>query len=68
MCPCLLPEEGAGFWFFFEILMYVCMYVCIYLAALGLHCGARASHCGGFSLLWSMGSRRAGSVVVAQGL
>ena len=39
-------------------------------------CGAWASHCGGFSLLWSMSSRHAGfsscvtqaSVVVACGL
>ena len=37
-----------------------------------LHCGARASHCRGLSLSWSLplrstGSRRAGSVVVAHG-
>ena len=37
-----------------------------------LHCGARASHCCGFSLSWllllqSTGSTRAGSVVVAHG-
>ena len=25
-----------------------------------LHCGAQASHCGGFSLLWSTGSRHLG--------
>ena len=31
-------------------------------------CGAWASHCGGFSLLWSMGCRHTGSVVVAHGL
>ena len=40
----------------------------VFLAALGLRCGAQASHCGGFS---SCGARAVGeraSVVVARGL
>ena len=31
-----------------------------------LHCGVRASHCGGFS--WPLGLQHVGSVVVARGL
>ena len=58
--------------FFFNINLFIYLF----LAVLGLHCcawvfsscgepgtlcgGAWASHCGGFSLLWSTGSRHAG--------
>ena len=50
----------------FIYLLYFWLYW-VFIAACGLslvaasgatlRCGARASHCGGFSLLWSMGSR-----------
>ena len=52
----------------------------LFLAALGLRCGARASHCGGFSCCGTQalgarasvavarGVQSAGSVVVAHGL
>ena len=54
---------------FFQLGMYVLFcFFNLFLAVLGLHCGARASHCSGFSLLKSMGSRHTGSGVVAHRL
>ena len=40
----------------------------LFLAALGLHCGARASHCGGFSCCRARALGARASVVVAHGL
>ena len=40
----------------------------LFLAALGLHCGARASHCGGLSCFAARALGMWASVVVAHGL
>ena len=53
---------------FIYLSIYLFIYGCVgssllcwvFVAAHGLCCGAWASHCGGFSLLQSMGSRHAG--------
>ena len=45
-----------------------CLFVCLFMAALGLHCGARASHCGGFSCCRARALGTLASVVVAHGL
>ena len=44
------------------------LFIYLFLATLGLPCGARASHCGGFSCCgaWALGTQA--SVVVARGL
>ena len=49
--------------FFFLIYLFY-----LFLAALGLHCSARASRCGSFSCCgaWALGAQ--GSVVVVHGL
>ena len=39
-----------------------------FLAVLGLHCGVRASHCGGFSSCGAQGLGAWASEVVARGL
>ena len=56
-----------------ESLVY--LFICLFLAALGLHCGARASHCGawasdcgGFSCCGAPALGTWASVVVARGL
>ena len=43
-------------------------FICLFLAALGLHCGARASHCGGFSCCGARALGARASVVVARRL
>ena len=64
-----LPWEApAGHQFLFYSsmrkvsMMYI--YIFFYLAALGLHCSARAPHCGGFSC-WRAGALGARASVVA---
>ena len=51
------------------MLVYLFVYIFIYLflAALGLRCGARASHCSGFSCCGARALGVRGSVVVAVG-
>ena len=44
------------------------LFIYLFLAALGLHCGARASHCSGFSCCGARASDTRASVVVACGL
>ena len=65
-----VPGEGNGnplqcSFFFFFFLIFGCAGSLSWAFS---GCGARASHCGGFSLLQSVGSRRAGSGVVAHRL
>ena len=43
-------------------------YIYLFLAALGLRCGVRASHCGGFSCCGAQALGTWASVVVARGL
>ena len=50
-----LPNCTLYFFFNFKFI-----YLFLFLAALGLRCGARASHCGVFSCWRSTGSRHAG--------
>ena len=45
------------------IYLFVCLFVCLFMAVLGLRFCARVQPL----LLWSTGSRRAGSVIVAHG-
>ena len=54
--------EACIFFFFMNVFIY------LFLAALGLRCSARASHCGGISCCgaWALGAWA--SVVVACGL
>ena len=56
-----LGQRSSSLRIWSDVLFFFLIYF-IYslLAALGLHCGARASHCGGFSCcMQSTGSRRA---------
>ena len=70
----MISSSLEGFLFCF--VLFFILFIYLFMAALGLHCcarafsscgergatlhcGARASHCGGFSL-WSTGSRRTG--------
>ena len=51
--------------------MFFCFYnlfIYLFLAALGLCCGARASHCGGFSCYGAQALGAWASVVAARGL
>ena len=54
------------FFSFSYLFIYLCIY--LFLAALGLRCGARASHCGGFSCCGTRALGARASVVVAHGL
>ena len=58
----------VDFSFLFVLFSIVKISKILFLAALGLRCGARASHCGGFSCwaAWALGTWA--SVVVARGL
>ena len=46
----------------------MCLFIHLFLAVLGLHCCARASHCGGFSCGRARALSTWASVVVARGL
>ena len=50
------------------VFLFFYKFIYLFLAELGLQCGARASHCSGFSCCgaWTLGARA--SVVVAHGL
>ena len=52
----IFTEENIKLFFFFLIYLFIYLF----LAALGLHCCVRASHCGDFSMLRSTCSRCAG--------
>ena len=52
-------------------LFFLCppyLFIYLFWAALGLHCCARASHCGGFSCCGARALGTQASVVVARGL
>ena len=51
---------------FFKIYLFV-LFI-LFLAALGLHCGAQASHCSGFSCCGARALGAWASVVVARGI
>ena len=58
---------------FIVVWLFIYLFTYLFMAALGLCCGARASHCGGFSCYraQALGTRALGmraSVVVACGL
>ena len=61
----LLSAYALYSFFFFFFLIY---FIYLFLAVLGLHCGARASHCGGFSCCRARALGAWASVVVARGL
>ena len=50
-------------WSFIHSFLGAALGLCCYMWAFS-SCSAWASHCGGFSCFWNMGSRREGSVVV----
>ena len=59
--PCSLHWQADSFFCFFNLFI-------LFLAALGLRCSARASHCGGFSYCGAQVLGWWASVVVACGL
>ena len=44
------------------------LFIYLFLAALGLHCGARASHCSGFSCCGARALGARAAIAVARGL
>ena len=57
----------VGFFFFLSLLKKL-LFIYLFLASLGLRCGVRASHCGGFSCCRARALGVWASVVVAHGL
>ena len=47
---------------------YFYKFIYLFMAVLGLRCGARASHCGGFSCCGAQALGTRASVVVTRGL
>ena len=64
-------QDGADLWyilFFFFNMNVLCLFIYLFLAALGLPCCARASHCSGFSCCGARALGVQASVAVARGL
>ena len=52
----------------FKDTVFILLFIYLFMAVLGLRCGARASHCGGFSCCGAQALGVRASVVVAHGL